>query len=130
MLAAELRIADKVFFKEPVPDVERFYHGIDVYVHAAIWEEFGMTVLAAMACGLPVIAGDKAGAAELLEGQSREFVLADLSPQALAAAMARLARDPALRARLSMSGAAAAAPRTLEAHGRAVLALYERLLKK
>jgi UDP-glucose:(heptosyl)LPS alpha-1,3-glucosyltransferase len=129
-LAAELRIADKVFFREPVPDVERLYHGIDIYVHAAKWEEFGMTVLEAMACGLPVIAGAKVGAAELLEGPAREFVLAELSPAALAAAMARLARDPALRARLSMSGAAAAAPHTLAAHGRAVLALYERLLKK
>ena len=129
-LAAQLRISDKVFFREPVADVERLYHGIDVYVHAARWEEFGMTVLEAMACGLPVIAGSKVGAAELLEGQSREFVLADLTPENLAEAMVRLARDPALRTRLSMSGAAAAAPFTLAAHGKAVLSLYERLRKK
>ncbi|HXT00816.1 MAG TPA: glycosyltransferase family 4 protein [Elusimicrobiota bacterium] len=128
--AEELRIADKVFFRQPVSEVERLYHGIDVYVHAAKWEEFGMTVLEAMACGLPVIAGAKVGAAELLEGPAREFVLDGLSPEALAAAMTRLARDPALRARLSTSGAAAAAPYTLAAHGRAVLSLYERLLKK
>lgn len=129
-LAGELRIADKVFFREPVPDVERYYHGIDIYVHAARWEEFGMTALEAMACGLPVIAGAQVGAAELLEGPAREFVLAELAPETLAPAMTRLARDPVLRARLSMSGAAAAAPYTLAAHGRAVLSLYERLVKK
>ena len=129
-LAAELRITEKIFFREPISEVERLYHGIDIYVHAAKWEEFGMTVLEALACGVPVITGAKVGASELLEGQSREFVLPEPSPVALAGAMLRLARDPALRARLSSSGAAAAAPFTLAAHGRAVLALYERLLKK
>jgi UDP-glucose:(heptosyl)LPS alpha-1,3-glucosyltransferase len=129
-LAKELRIADKVFFREPVPEVETLYHGIDVYVHAASWEEFGMTVLEAMACGVPVVTGAKVGAAELLEGQAREFVLDEVSSGALAAAMVRLARDAALRSRLSWSGAAAAAPHTLAAHGRSVLSLYERLVKK
>lgn len=129
-LASKLRITDKVFFRAPIFDVERLYHGIDVYVHAAKWEEFGMTVLEAMACGVPVVTGIKVGAAELLEGQAREFVLDETSSEALADAMIRLARDPALRARLSLSGAAAAAPYTLAAHGRAVLSLYERLLKK
>jgi UDP-glucose:(heptosyl)LPS alpha-1,3-glucosyltransferase len=129
-LAAELRVSDKVFFRTPIPEVERLYHGIDVYVHAAKWEEFGMTVLEALACGVPTITGGRVGASELLDGPSREFVLAEPSPEALAGAMARLARDPALRARLSSSGSAAAAPLTLHAHGRAVLSLYERLLKK
>jgi UDP-glucose:(heptosyl)LPS alpha-1,3-glucosyltransferase len=129
-LAADLRIADKVFFRTPIPEVERLYHGIDIYVHAAKWEEFGMTVLEALACGLPTITGAKAGASELLAGPARDFVLADLSPEALAAAMSRLGRDLRLRSRLSSSAPAAAAPFTLGAHGRAVLSLYERLLKK
>ncbi len=129
-LAAELRITDKVFFREPISEVERLYHGIDIYVHAAKWEEFGMTVLEALACGVPTITGAKVGASELLSGQSREFVLPDLSHEALTAAMTRLGRDPVLRARLSSSAPAAAAPFTLAAHGRSVLSLYERLLKK
>jgi UDP-glucose:(heptosyl)LPS alpha-1,3-glucosyltransferase len=129
-LAAELRIKDKVFFRAPVPDVERLYHSLDVYVHAAKWEEFGMTVLEALACGVPAISGAKVGASELFSGEAREFVLENPSPEALAAAMLRLARDPALRARLSSAGSAAAAPHTLAAHGRTVLSFYERLLKK
>lgn len=129
-LAAELRISDKVFFREPIPEVERLYHGIDVCVHSAKWEEFGMTVLEALACGVPTITGAKVGASELLTGQSRDFVLAEMSPEALAGAMTRFARDPGLRARLSSSALVDAAPFTLAAHGRAVLSLYERLLKK
>ncbi len=129
-LAAELGIKDKVFFRAPAVDVETLYHALDVYVHAAKWEEFGMTVLEALACGVPAIVGARAGASELLEGSPREFVLADPNPEALAAAMVRLGRDPVLRARLSAAGSAAAAPHTLAAHGRTVLSLYERLVKK
>ena len=129
-LAAELGITEKIHFRDPIPEVERLYHSIDIYVHAAKWEEFGMTALEALACGVPVIVGEKVGASELLDGPSREFVLPDLAPDALAGAMARLARDLALRASLSSSAPAAAEPFTLAAHGRKVLALYERLLKK
>jgi UDP-glucose:(heptosyl)LPS alpha-1,3-glucosyltransferase len=129
-LAAELGIADKISFRAPTPDVERLYHALDVYVHAAKWEEFGMTVLEALACAVPTITGAKVGASELLDGSLREFVLDEPSPEALAGAMTRLARDPGLRSRLSAAGAAAAAPHTLAAHGRTVLSFYERLVKK
>lgn len=129
-LAAELGVADRVFFRAPETDVARLYHSLDAYVHAARWEEFGMTVLEALACGVPVVTGAQVGAAELLSGESREQVLPDPSPQALAAALLRLAREPGLRERLSAAGPAAAAPHTLAAHGRRVLSFYERLLKK
>jgi UDP-glucose:(heptosyl)LPS alpha-1,3-glucosyltransferase len=129
-LAEELGVGGKVTFRAPIPDVEVLYHALDAYVHAAKWEEFGMTVLEALACGVPTIMGDKVGAAEVLRGEPREFVLGDLSPGPLAAAMLRLARDPAARARLAAAGPEAAAPYVLAAHGRSVLALYERLVKK
>ncbi|MBI3564447.1 MAG: glycosyltransferase family 4 protein [Elusimicrobia bacterium] len=129
-LAAELGVADKVVFRPPEAEVERLYHALDAYVHAARWEEFGMTVLEALACGVPVVAGEKVGAAELLAGEARRFVLGEPSPEALAAAMLALARDPGLRARLGTEAPAAAAPYTLAAHGARVLSFYERLRKK
>jgi UDP-glucose:(heptosyl)LPS alpha-1,3-glucosyltransferase len=129
-LAAELGIADKVAFRAPAPDPERMYHALDVYVHAARWEEFGMTVLEALACGVPALCGARVGAAELLSGESRALVVAEPSAEALAAAMLVLAREPERRARLAAAGAAAAAPHTLAAHGKRVLSFYERLLKK
>jgi UDP-glucose:(heptosyl)LPS alpha-1,3-glucosyltransferase len=129
-LAADLRIADKVTFRAPEPEVERLYHALDVYVHAARWEEFGMTVLEALACGVPVVTGAKVGAAELLTDEARELVLPEPTHEALAAAMVRLARDPGLRSRLSVAGPSAAAPHTLAAHGARVLSFYDRLRKK
>jgi len=129
-LAAELGISQKVSFLAPMPEVERIYHALDVYVHAAPWEEFGMTVLEALACGLPVLMGEKVGAAEILTGEARDGVLRDLSPEALPSAMLRLARNPELRARLAAEGPAAASVCSWPGHARAVLALYDRLVKK
>jgi UDP-glucose:(heptosyl)LPS alpha-1,3-glucosyltransferase len=129
-LARELGIMDRVAFRDPVPDVERLYHALDVYVHPARWEEFGMSVLEALACGLPVVTGSRVGAAELMLGAAREGVLEDLSPEALAAAMARLADEPERRARQGSMGPLSAAPCAWARGTAAVLALYELVSKR
>lgn len=129
-LASELGIGMKVTFRPPHGEVERLYHALDVSVHAAPWEEFGMTILEALACGIPVVTGIRVGAAELLSGEAREGILDGTSPEALSAAMLRLALEPERRRRLAARGPAAAARCSWEAHGRSVLALYERLLKR
>jgi UDP-glucose:(heptosyl)LPS alpha-1,3-glucosyltransferase len=127
-LARELGIADRVAFRDPVPEVWRFYHALDVYVHPARWEEFGMSVLEALACGLPVITGASVGAAELLSGEPREYVLEEPSGEALSAAMLALA-DPARRARAGASGPAAALPCAWDRGAGALLDLYESLIR-
>jgi UDP-glucose:(heptosyl)LPS alpha-1,3-glucosyltransferase len=129
-LARELGIVDRVFFRDPIADVQRFYHALDVYVHPARWEEFGMSVLEALACGLPVITGASVGAAELMSGAGRELVLNDVSAEPLAAAMLALARDPARRARLGALGPACAAPCAWDKGAAGVAVLYDRLIKK
>lgn len=127
-LARELGIADRVVFRDPVPEVWRFYHALDVYVHPAKWEEFGMSVLEALACGLPVITGASVGAAELLKGEARDFVLAEPSGEALEAAMLALA-DADRRARVGAAGPAAALPCAWDRGASALLDLYESLIR-
>ncbi len=128
-LARELNIADRVVFRDPIPEVWRYYHALDVYVHPARWEEFGMSVLEALACGLPVITGASVGAAELLKGEQREFVLADPSGEALEKAMLDLA-DHSLRVRINALGPAAALPCVWDRGAATLLDLYESLIKK
>jgi UDP-glucose:(heptosyl)LPS alpha-1,3-glucosyltransferase len=86
-LVSELEMESKVFFREPQFNVENTYHALDVSVHAAAWEEFGMTVLESMACGVPVVASSRVGAAELITGEALQFVLPEPSVEAMAAAM-------------------------------------------
>ncbi|MDP3543363.1 MAG: glycosyltransferase family 4 protein [Elusimicrobiota bacterium] len=127
-LARELGIVDRVIFRDPIPEVWRFYHALDVYVHPAKWEEFGMSVLEALACGLPVITGASVGAAELLKGEQREYVLADPSGQALENRMLALANH-SLRDQVGALGPSAALPCAWDRSASALLGLYESLIR-
>lgn len=127
-LVRELGVADRVAFREPIAEVWRYYHALDVYVHPARWEEFGMSVLEALACGLPVISGASVGACELLKGEARDFALGDPSGEELESAMLSLA-DPAARARVGALGPAAAMPCAWDRSAAALLGLYESLIR-
>src|SRR5262249_45143797 len=91
--AAALGLSDVVRCHPATPDVERFYHALDVYVHPAHYEEFGQSVQEALACGLPVVTTRKVGAAELLAGAAREGVIDRLDTPALAAKLKLFASD-------------------------------------
>lgn len=90
----------EIVFDPGLQDIENYFNAIDVFVLPARIEEFGRVVLEAMGCGIPVITTDKVGAGELLEGESREFVIPSHNPKALSDGMKKLILDPALRNRL------------------------------
>ena len=97
-----------VIFDPGLKDIENYYNAIDLFVLPARIEEFGRVVLEAMATGLPVITTDTVGAAELLEGESREFVLPHGNVEALAAALKKMILNPDLRVRLGRLNAESA----------------------
>ncbi len=92
--------AQGVRFLPPVRDVERVYHALDLLVHPALLEEFGMSVLEAMACGVPVVTSARVGAAELLRAAAPRAVLESPRPEAIAHHLEALALDPERRRRL------------------------------
>lgn len=57
-LVKKLKIEDSVRFVGKLSDEElvHFYNGADFFVFPSIYEGFGLTVLEAMACGVPIIA--------------------------------------------------------------------------
>lgn len=127
--AREAGIAADVRFLPSIPDVERYFHAADAYVHPAAYEEFGQSVLEAAACGLPVLAGEKVGALELLPEELRRRAPKTSSPEELAGAMESLAGDPAARARLGAEAAKAAEGRGWAENFRRTLAVYEAVLQ-
>jgi glycosyltransferase involved in cell wall biosynthesis len=92
-------------------ELRNFYAAADVLVLPSIptrtfREPWGLVVNEAMNRGLPVIATDAVGAAAgglVRDGRNGSIVPA-ADPVALAAALLRLARDPALRTRLGAAG--------------------------
>jgi len=129
---AALGIDSQVGFVPFQDDVVRVYRSLDVVVHASTEPEpFGRTIVEAQACGRAVIAAQAGGAAELITNGVDALGTSPRDVTELAQAMARLADDPALRARLGEAGRRRvvecfARPRL----GHEVLALYDRLLAR
>ena len=128
--AREAGLGARVRFHEPAADVEAYFHALDVYCHPALFEEFGQSVLEAMACGLPVVAGAKVGAAELFPASWAPLQVQGAAPEELAAKLSLVAGDAQRRARLGAEGAAAARGRGWARNFEETLRLYEAVLEK
>lgn len=71
-------ISKRVLFFGAQTDVKPFYALADAFVLPTLYDPFSNAILEAMACGLPVIVGSKAGSAELLtDGETGYICAAD-----------------------------------------------------
>lgn len=80
------------------------YRNADVFCLPSRQEGFGIVFLEAMAAGLPIVACQAAAVPEVVADGETGLLVPPLDPAALAAALARLADDAALRWRLGMAG--------------------------
>ena len=100
-LAAETRrlgIEDRVHFLGSREDVPEILRACDAYVLSSLYEGTPFSLLEAMAMGLPVVANQVGGAIEVVSGNG--FLVPALQSEDTGAALAELAEDPALAARL------------------------------
>lgn len=123
--AADAGFADRAVFLPPEREVQGFYHALDLYVHPALYEEFGQSVQEAMACGVPVLTSRRVGASELFGPEAAAEVLPTPETGALRLALAALLEDPARRVRLAEAGRKAAAPNTWDANFEKTYAVIE-----
>jgi glycosyltransferase involved in cell wall biosynthesis len=77
-------------------DARRWLAGCDVYVNSSISEGVSLTILEAMAAGLPVVATGVGGTPEVVDGTCARLV-SPRDANALAAALLDLARQPTMR---------------------------------
>jgi glycosyltransferase involved in cell wall biosynthesis len=104
------------------------YAESDAVVFPVLWEEpWGLVPLEAMAVGVPVVATGRGGSGEFLRDGENSLIYAPAEdPEALAAAVGRLAGNAKLRNRLREAGFATAARISEERFTEAVLEAHER----
>jgi phosphatidylinositol alpha-mannosyltransferase len=107
LLAQSLGIAGHVDFKgfATVEELPSYYAAADVYCSPALGgEAFGIVLLEAMACALPVVASDITGYNEVVQHEENGLLCPPNDPAALAAALTRLLSQQDLRAKLGAAG--------------------------
>jgi glycosyltransferase involved in cell wall biosynthesis len=82
----------------------RYYSAADLFVFPGIGESLGMVYLEAQACGLPVVALDSPGVAQVVRDGETGVLVARDGGQAMADAVAALLRDPERRRCLGTGG--------------------------
>ncbi|MBW8636200.1 glycosyltransferase family 4 protein [Hoeflea sp. WL0058] len=78
-------------------DMPEWFRGLDVYLHASEGETFSMSILQAMASGLPIIASDISGMDEILGQDGRCGVLVPNTREAWKEAITALISNPQRR---------------------------------
>ncbi len=127
---AEAGAGDKFLFREEVPyaNIPLWYQALDLFVAVPRWEGFGLTVLEALASGVPCLATRQGIFADILiPGKTGQ--VADTTPGAVAAALAELLAD-ITGPHGAYRRVAEAIPTTylIEAEAQSLLDLYTRLL--
>ena len=101
---SDLNLQSNVFFKEFCTDIQKEYLNSSFYVMSSRYEGFPMTLLEAMACGLPVVSFQcPEGTAELLKDNVGLLVPPE-DVTMLSEAIIRMIRDEKLRANCTAKG--------------------------
>jgi glycosyltransferase involved in cell wall biosynthesis len=111
-LAGELGLEGNVDFKGRISteELESCYRSAQVFVLPAVvdrrgdTEGLGVVLLEAMSYGIPVVASRTGGITDIVEDGANGLLVEPADAAALAAALERLARDPALASRLGATG--------------------------
>ncbi len=103
-LAASLGVADRIRFLGEVHDVPAVLARARMFVLPSLSEGIPLTVLEAMACGLPVVATRVGGLPEVVDDGVTGLLVPPADPAALAEAVLEVWNDPYRRDRMGRAG--------------------------
>ena len=102
--ANRLGIAQQIDFFGARNDVPALLPGMTLFTLSSITEGISMTILEAMACGVPIVATDVGGNREIVNPPECGLIVPARDPQALASAYLELLRDLARCAQMGVAG--------------------------
>jgi glycosyltransferase involved in cell wall biosynthesis len=130
-LIAQLNLESSVHIVGWVEDLASFYGALDVFVSASYTESFGLAIAEAMASGVPVVATETEGAAEIIADGETGLLVPIKSVERMATAVIDLLVDKSKRDRLGESGRERITTRfSLERMVTDTERIYEQVLKE
>jgi len=126
-LRATARGHANVHFKGLIPEAARLLPALDVYAQTSLSEGRSLSMLEAMAAGLPTLAHDLVPVAEIHDHEETALLVPPGDRLALGSALQRLAGDPHLRARLGARAAERVRAHSIEPMVDAYETLYREL---
>jgi glycosyltransferase involved in cell wall biosynthesis len=103
-LAESLGVRGRLHFPGFMKDVRDILEGADLYVQPSLCETLGYGLLEALAMSLPAVITNVGGMAEVVESGSNGLAVPVNNPEALAAAVIRLAKDSTTRLHFGVVG--------------------------
>ena len=106
LLVKELGLQDSVFFKGKIPnsEVPRALEEFDIFCATSNQESFGVSLVEAMAMGLPVVATDVPGFREVVDHEKTGIIVENKNPEKIAYALEKLIFNRELRKELGENG--------------------------
>jgi len=125
----EMGTGDSIRFLGEIEHMPEFYHAMDVFVLASLWEGMPYVILEAQASGLPVVASATRGARELVESGGTGLLSPLNNIEGLAMAISTLVGDEHTRHKFGIRARAFVEQNhDVKEWGRAHASLYQRIL--
>ncbi|MFH1093633.1 MAG: glycosyltransferase family 4 protein [Candidatus Omnitrophota bacterium] len=102
--AERLKISSKVFFLPSISNTAEVLQEIDIFVMPSVQEGLGLSILEALACGIPVVASNVGGIPSIIKHDVSGLLVEPGNPMALAGAIMHLMEDRSLAIRLGKKG--------------------------
>jgi glycosyltransferase involved in cell wall biosynthesis len=100
-MAKELQVAERVIFAGHRKDIPNIIRSFDVFVLSSLWEGQPITIIEAMAAGVPIVVTDVGGNSEILGKGSYGLLVPPRDPVALARGIENLLNDSIMREKIS-----------------------------
>ncbi|MFC2160238.1 glycosyltransferase family 4 protein [Acidobacteriota bacterium] len=128
--AKKIHVEDMVFFLGFREDVPKILASLDLFVLSSYLEGMGSSIMDAMAHKLPVVATNVGGIPEVVIHRKTGLLVSPRHPKALADAILKLYRDPALSLNYGQFGCEVVHQKfSSESMAKSIIEIYEKLAK-
>ena len=126
-LARQMGIAEEIVFAGSTDEPEKYYGAVDLLVHPSFYDACSLTVIEALASGLPVITSSSNGASGILGDGKGGFVIPDPRDEETLAEKISFFLDPNQREEASVAARTLAEDHSNERNWREMKAILEEI---